>query len=375
MYVQAANPPSKPVYGLIFLYQYDGTEEAEDNEDDYDHVWFANQVRLPIISLPAHTNTTQTVENSCATVALLNIIMNQDLQFGDQLRDFKTATQDLTPALRGFELGRNQFIRSVHNSFARRMDILDSDLILENKSTSRKGPKKAKKSVSNRKPAKKPKKPTRQASYAFHFTAYVSAGDAVWELDGLKNHPVKIGDIVDEEDFTSVVGPYIEARMLQYHEDQIVFNLLALCKSPLSTIANTITDTLASIVSLDETAPFKDADYVGLVSEEDQMALTETELAQFGLTQDDIDTHDISEERQTKIETRSNNAASAFLLRREMVNDARTAMGEYRAEVMFSEDDVRRVENRKKDYGLAIHTWVSKLAEKGVLEELIAQSQ
>lgn len=301
--------------------------------------------------------------------------MNQDLQLGDQLRNFKSATQSLTPVLRGFELGRNEFIRNIHNSFARRMDILDSDLCLENSAALWKAPKKAKKSAPKRKPAKKPKKPTRQASYAFHFTAYVSAGDAVYELDGLKNHPVKIGDITDGQDFTTVVGPYIEARMLQYHQDQIVFNLLALCKSPLSTFADVIKDTLASIASLDEVAPFKDADFVGMVPDEDKMAFTETELAEFGLTQSDINKHDISQQRQIEIETFTTNAASAFHLRTEMVAGARAAMGEYRAEVMSSEADLRRVDNRKKDYGLAIHTWVSKLAEKGVLEELITQSQ
>mgnify|MGYP005988936567 CR=1 FL=1 len=305
--------------------------------------------------------------------------MNQDLQLGNQLRSFKSNTQDLTPVLRGYELGRNEFIRNIHNSFARRMDILESDLCLENVAARWKAPpKKGKKAAPKRKPAKKPKKPkkpTRQASYAFHFTAYVSVGDAVYELDGLKNQPVKVGDIDDGEDFTSVVGPYIEARMLQYHEDQIVFNLLALCKSPLSTFADTITDSLASIASLDEVAPFKDADFVGMVLEEDKMALTETELAEFGLTQAQVNQHVISEEREFEIETRTASAASAFQFRTELVNGARAAMGEYRAEVISSEDDVRRVENRKQDYGLAIHTWVSKLAEKGVLEDLITQSQ
>ena len=62
----------------------------------------------------------QTTTNACATVALLNIVMNvPGLDLGDKLQTFKEATRKLKPPYRGKRLGEHDFIRGVHNSFAR----------------------------------------------------------------------------------------------------------------------------------------------------------------------------------------------------------------------------------------------------------------
>ena len=62
----------------------------------------------------------QTSNNSCASVALLNIVNNvPGLDLGDHLREFKQFTKDFTPALRGDAINNFQFVKDVHNSFAR----------------------------------------------------------------------------------------------------------------------------------------------------------------------------------------------------------------------------------------------------------------
>ena len=62
----------------------------------------------------------KTTSNACATVALLNIIMNaHDVELGDKLQEFKAKTADLEPPLRGWLLCNNKWIRMIHNSFAR----------------------------------------------------------------------------------------------------------------------------------------------------------------------------------------------------------------------------------------------------------------
>ena len=62
----------------------------------------------------------QTIDNACATIALLNIVMNvEGISLGDELTTFKSDTQKLKPAYRGKRLGENDFIRNIHNSFAR----------------------------------------------------------------------------------------------------------------------------------------------------------------------------------------------------------------------------------------------------------------
>lgn len=136
----------------------------------------------------------QTIDNACATVALLNIVMNADqIDLGDQLSEFKELTKDSSTALRGHQLGRNTFIRKIHNSFTRRMDHLNADLALENEvsdaritqTMKRAAAKKGRKAPSRRKKA--------NAEYGFHFIAYVPAGGYVWELDGLSKKPHRLG--------------------------------------------------------------------------------------------------------------------------------------------------------------------------------------
>lgn len=111
----------QPVYGLIFLFKYrDDEEEQEEEAPKCPHdVWFANQVSY-IISLVASTELCQTIHNACATIALLNIVMNvPNIDLGRTLSAFKAETKNLKPPYRGKRLGDNSFIRNIHNSFAR----------------------------------------------------------------------------------------------------------------------------------------------------------------------------------------------------------------------------------------------------------------
>ena len=65
-------------------------------------------------------NAAQTTSNACATVALLNIVMNTpEINLGDALTDFKQYTSLLKPPYRGQALSHNDFIRNIHNSFLR----------------------------------------------------------------------------------------------------------------------------------------------------------------------------------------------------------------------------------------------------------------
>lgn len=66
------------------------------------------------------SNLLQTTDNACATIALLNIVMNSaGIDLGDALAAFKKSTRKLKPAYRGKKLGENDYIRNIHNSFVR----------------------------------------------------------------------------------------------------------------------------------------------------------------------------------------------------------------------------------------------------------------
>jgi hypothetical protein len=62
----------------------------------------------------------QTSGNSCASVALLNIVNNiPTAELGLNLAQFKEFTRDFPPALRGNQIDNFEFLKSIHNSFAR----------------------------------------------------------------------------------------------------------------------------------------------------------------------------------------------------------------------------------------------------------------
>lgn len=62
----------------------------------------------------------QTVNNACASVALLNIVNNiSSIHLGDNLTAFREFTQGLSPADKGDAVANFEFVRRAHNSFAR----------------------------------------------------------------------------------------------------------------------------------------------------------------------------------------------------------------------------------------------------------------
>ncbi|OAA73648.1 ubiquitin carboxyl-terminal hydrolase [Cordyceps fumosorosea ARSEF 2679] len=344
----------KPVYGLIFLFQYAPFHDDNQVEDE---------------SGP-------TTSNACATVALLNIVMNHTaIDLGSELRIFKEATAGMSTAVRGYELGRNKFIRKMHNSFARRMDCLNADLFLENDASDAKSRKRGAASLTaSRK--KKPKK-RHSSDYGYHFIAYVPSGGFVWELDGLRGNPQKLGSF-DGDGWTNLARPQIEARMLQYEENQISFNLLSLCQSPLQKNKKSVLSALTAVRFLDSQAKTQHEDvYTTLVSNSDTQLDPNDPLllAEYNLKSEDVAKEPPTEVIKARVSKAcSISARDAASLRHELVTEARASMGEYRGEAMAAMADEERVAERKKDYGSVLHKWISKLAEKGVLEDIIKMS-
>ena len=99
-YLFDAKPES--TYGLILLSRWAPADTENDITKAPEGVWFANQVQ----------------SFSCATVAIMNIIMNHpELDLGQYLNTFRTVTNSMKPLDRGWTLDRNDKIRDVHNSF------------------------------------------------------------------------------------------------------------------------------------------------------------------------------------------------------------------------------------------------------------------
>ena len=62
----------------------------------------------------------------------------------------------------------------------------------------------------------------------FHFVSYVPFKGKVYELDGLQNGPVLIGEVGEGKDWILVAKNEIQKRMQEYTTSEIHFNLLAI---------------------------------------------------------------------------------------------------------------------------------------------------
>jgi len=176
----------KPVYGLIFLFNWEKNDAPVDM-DSIKNMFFAKQK----------------VPNACATQAILGILLNRkEIKLGAELEKFKEITKDLDPTMKGIAIGENDHIRKVHNSF-KTQEPFESD---ERMATSK--------------------------DDVFHFISYVPVNGSLMEIDGLKEGPVNHGECT-EEDWLSKVKPVIEKRIAQYQTSEIRFNLMAVTKDPM----------------------------------------------------------------------------------------------------------------------------------------------
>ncbi|KAK6514170.1 hypothetical protein TWF506_008581 [Arthrobotrys conoides] len=206
-----------PIIGLIFLcrWRHDTSEVQEVETNCPNNVWFANQVS----------------ENSCGSLAMINILFNaESVILGEQLAQLKSFTAGLTPPLRGLCLQNSEFLRKTHNSFARRSEILQNNLDVID-------------SCKNARDSATATSPNSESAY--HFIAYVPSGGSVWELDGLKRQPVKIGESDSTSRWLLTAMPRVQLQISKYSEDELMFTLLALTQT-----------TPASIECLDTSFPY-----------------------------------------------------------------------------------------------------------------------
>ncbi len=145
-------PPPLPVYGLVFLFQWQRTPDTRP---------IADPASLPDLFF-AH----QTVTNACATQALLSVLLNSlpPSQRGPTLTPFREFALLLPPDLRGDAIGESAELRAAHNSFEP-PDTLGLEA----------------------------KRPRSSEGKAFHYVAYVPVAGRVYELDGLKQGPIDVG--------------------------------------------------------------------------------------------------------------------------------------------------------------------------------------
>jgi len=225
------------VYGVVFLFKWQKEEDPREVERDPDpDLFFAQQVtpaaplgvgggtprapgqpppRRPGVARPPPAHPTrvppdphpppptppQVITNACATQALLSVLFNaRGVSLGPELTQLRDFTAGFTPDMKGLAIGNSELVRAAHNSFHRPDPFLPDD------------------------------DDDRRGGEAFHFISYVPVGGALYELDGLREGPIRLCDVGPGDDWLTRIAPIVQGRMSRYSEKEIRFNLMAVVR-------------------------------------------------------------------------------------------------------------------------------------------------
>lgn len=194
-----------PVYGYIFLFKWieerrarrkPGNENFVNDLDTINNMFFAHQ----------------SIHNSCATHALLSILLNcQGVNIGPTLKSIKHFTEGMDPESKGYVIGNVPKLAHIHNSYA--------------KPERRKLPEKLTKSEAGI--------ACRNAIDTFHYVSYVPINGRVYELDGLKPFPIDHGPWQPGENWTDHFRRIIADRLgmnIGAPYQDVRFNLMAVVR-------------------------------------------------------------------------------------------------------------------------------------------------
>ncbi|KAF8633643.1 hypothetical protein AX15_001330 [Amanita polypyramis BW_CC] len=172
----------RPLRAFIFLFKWlpEANDEAapqSGGEYDADFVgFFAHQV----------------VNNACATLAVLNALGNiPSLTAGPQLTDLMGFTVGMDPQTRGLVITSSDWLREAHNALSPPHAISLDGLGLP-----------------------------KRTEDAYHFVIYLPVMGALYELDGLKQYPVRHGAFEESED-----GWIRKARFAWFNYTNEIINL------------------------------------------------------------------------------------------------------------------------------------------------------
>ena len=167
--------------------------------------------------------------------------------------------------------------------------------------------------------------------------------------------------------------------MLQYESEQLSFNLLALCQSPLGELRRELVVNIRSLALLwEHMKNMPNWELSGGGDDDVLRELSESSLADYGLSKKDIDAlgdEDKLDRLRNKLSTASLDGREVLDLRHNLEDEQRRIRSEYATEVASTDEDTIKAASRRKDHTLAIHEWVKKLAQHGVLHGLHEEAQ
>ena len=192
---------------------------------------------------------------------MLNIVNNiSDLDLGPHLQSFRDFTSEMTPMDRGYASDNFEFLRTIHNSFARELDMQNANLHLKQKHSKVNAKVKAQARLAAQKAreseqahdalANGTRRSTRKrkimdmtetdededkiedAGGGFHFIAYIPINGQVWSLDGMDSFPKLIGPVEEGGKWLDTAKQSIIDRIACYENEALSFSLMAAVKDP-----------------------------------------------------------------------------------------------------------------------------------------------
>ena len=251
-----------------------------------------------------------------------------DIDLGPHLQSFKEFTKDFSPALRGDAITNYSFVKQIHNSFARKLDMLNIDILMKNNTVAKN---KSKKDQSCQED---------DSETAFHFIAYMPIAENIWKFDGLQRQPQRLGKLTDA-DWLNQAKPDIQARIAEYEEGQIEFAVLGLVRDSLITLneelAQNIKDALSLTSRLGGQRP----------TSMDDVLLGPSERLM--LRQEAIDAREVSSSVQKAIKTGAEPLLFTTLQR--VLNEQNRLRKTILEEIDSREAETRQVASRQHDFG------------------------
>ncbi|AMD20435.1 HDL309Wp [Eremothecium sinecaudum] len=187
-YLEHLRMLTTPLYGVIFLFQYDPTPYRNNTpiqgvyDVDYpDELFFARQ----------------TIQDACGTQAILNTLLSiaqqngDKIKLGDELTRFWQFTSGFKDqVLRGETMSNSEMIRNVHNSFT------CPDPFERDPTAPREG---------------------KSSRDVYHFTGFIPYNGYIYELDGLHEYPIIHrhygSDNTDPKSFAIHMAALLEERI------------------------------------------------------------------------------------------------------------------------------------------------------------------
>jgi ubiquitin carboxyl-terminal hydrolase L5 len=354
----------KPIYGLILLFRARQVNSEGQEPECPPNVWFTNQ-------LPG--------QNSCATVAMINTLMNHEstVDLGEHLKQFKEFTTNMTPYQRAEALSSFDFVKKIHNSFAKKMDILENDKHLAAKvakSTSRK-----KHDVRTKQSRRDSEESTTSIDSleeaAHHFIAFVPIDDEIWKLDGMDEQPTLMGDISSSpgNDWLTTASAHMQTIMAAGDND---YSIIAIAAAPVATKRRDLCTTVATFKQASARISTLNTNWASFVSAPQPGVnitepMTPTILDSIGVFEAQLAKASVPAEVSSAIDAEDFPA----LLQRctHLCTEQIRLRDEILAEMMAVEEENEKARERRTDLGPLIKRWCEMLAENGHLEQHLEQ--